>query len=295
MPQDLLDMFDELERQSSKPSKDNFLRAPFGYPGGKTKSVRYILEHLPLRGRYIEPFGGSAAVLLARQESKLEVFNDRYAGVVAFYRVMRSEKKTKQFIEWMDLNVHSREEWVVCRDTWENLDDDIERAARWYYMTVYSFACIGRNFGRSTSTRGRMAGKIRNKLELFSRIHERFKNVQVENLDWSECIADYDGKDAVFYLDPPYVDASAGAHKHTMSHSDHRTLLETIFSMQGFVAVSGYSNPLYEEKPWDKRFSWDSFVSLKSLAYSDSNKKGHLEGQEERDHAEEVLWIKESK
>ena len=292
---DLLDMMEELEGNSAKPNKDHFLRAPFGYPGGKTKSVRYIIEHLPQRGIYVEPFGGSAAVMLARNPSKLEVFNDRYAGVVAFYRVMRDEKKTRAFIDWMDLNVHSREEWVLCRDTWETVDDDVERAARWYYMTVYSFSQIGRNFGRATSVRGRMAGKIRNKLELFAKIHERFQYVQVENLDWQECVYDYDDKDAVFYMDPPYIDASAGAHKHTMSQDDHRQLLDTIFHIKGFVALSGYSNPLYEDREWDKRFSWDSFVSLQSLAYTEGNKKDHLEGHEERKHAEEVLWIKEAR
>jgi DNA adenine methylase len=293
---DLLSMFESLENNSKEPTKkDVVLRAPFAYPGGKSRSIKHIVPKLPYSDVYVEPFGGSAAVLLARSSSKLEVFNDRYAGVVAFYRCVRDPVKFAALCDRLDLTVHSREEFVHCKDTWITESDDVERAAKWYYMSMYSFGSIGRNWGRSTSARGQMAGKIRNKLAEFPAVHERFRNVQVENQDWYDCVMDYDSPDTIFYLDPPYVDANRGTYKDEMTVDDHRKLIDTVFSLKGFVAVSGYPNPLYDNQPWDSKHKWDVFISIKSAAYTEGNNKANLEGIEERGYNTECLWIKEAK
>ncbi len=294
---ELMSMFEDLDRHTVKKSKDNIIRAPFGYPGGKSRSVYKIIDKLPYRNTYIEVFGGSGAVLLGRHKSDLEVFNDRYAGVVAFYRCMRNPEKLDAMIKWIDTTVHSREDFVWCKDTWENCHDDVERACRWFYMVKYSFASKGTNFGRSTSGRGNLAGKVRNALPLFPGIHERLKNVQIENQDWYDCISDYDSNDAVFYLDPPYIDAYRGTYKHEMSQDQHRSLLELVFSCKGFFAISGYSNPLYENQDWDHRHEWDVYVSIKSEAYTDTNFKSQLESADKnnRGKAKEILWVREAR
>lgn len=293
---DLMDMFEDLERNTTPKSKDNIIRAPFGYPGGKSRSVYNIVERLPYSNTYVEPFGGSAAVLLARHGSPLEIFNDRYAGVVAFYRCMRDPVKADALVKWLDMTVHSREDFVWCHETWENCSDDVERAARWFYMTKYSFASKGRNFGRSLTGRGNLSGKVRAALPLFPIIHDRMAGVQIENQDWYDCITDYDASDAVFYLDPPYIDAYRGTYKYEMTNDDHRRLLNLVFTSQGFFAISGYPNPLYENQDWDNRFEWEVFVSMRSEAFTEGNSKAHLESADKgnRGHAKEVLWIREA-
>jgi DNA adenine methylase len=292
---DLMNLFNDLDRQSqvSTDKDSKVLRAPFGYPGGKTRSVDNIVKHLPYRKIYIEPFGGSGAVLLARQPVDLEVFNDRYAGVVAFYRCLRHPEKYKSLIELLDLTVHSREDFIDAKQTWCEETDDVIRAAKWYYMVNYSFGSLCRNFGRSTSPIGQMAGKVRNKLKYFSHIHSRLKNVQIENQNWLDCIRDYDSFDTVFYIDPPYIDAHQGTYEHEMSHNDHRHLIETVFSLKGFVALSGYSNPLYENNPWDHQYSWEAFVSMESCAFTEGNRKECRQLLTKRAKIQEVLWIKE--
>lgn len=295
MSEDLMDLFDELDANTEQASKDIIIRAPFPYPGGKSRSIDKILPLLPHSKVYVEPFGGSAAVLLSKRPVRLEIFNDRYSGVVAFYRCMRDPKKYQLLFDKIDLTIHSREDFVNCKANWQATDDDVERAFCWYYMVCYSFGSLGRNFGRTLAGQGRLSGKIRNQLEHFDMIHARFKNIQVENQDWYDCLKDYDSHDTVFYIDPPYIDASAGVYKNEMSRDEHRKLIETIFQLEGFCAVSGYSNPVYEENPWDGRHEWESFVSIKSIAYTDTNYKKQLEGVEKREHAKEVLWIKENK
>lgn len=291
---DLMDLFDDLDRQTIPESKDTILRAPFGYPGGKSKSLSKILPHLPYRNTYVEPFGGTGAILLGRHPSNLEVLNDRYMGIVAFYRVLRNPKLIQAFVERLDLTLHSREEFVYCRDTWKFVDSDLERAARWYYMMLASFGSMGRNWGRSIKGKGSMAGKIFNHIKHFPELHDRLRKVQIENQDWYDCIIDYDTPETVYYIDPPYIDAHQGSYKHILSHDEHRKLVETIFSIKGFVALSGYSNPLYENQPWDDRHSWEQFVSLQSTVYTEGNAKAHLEGLDKTHNAQEILWIKEA-
>jgi DNA adenine methylase len=296
MALDGYDMFAELDRLSDDKPRQKILRAPFGWVGGKSRSIKHLLEHIPYRSSFIDVFGGSGAVTLAREKSKLEVFNDAYSGVTAFYSVVRDPDLFERLLDRLDLTVHSREDFLLCKETWKNTNDPVERAARWYTLIQYSFGSIGRNFGRATSGgRGGMAGKIRNKLKYFPEIHARFRNVQVENLDWEVCMRDYDNGDAVFYCDPPYVDVNRGTYKSEMSIERHRDFLDVVFQCSGFVAVSGYSNPIYENQDWDDRFEWESFVSIQSMAYTETNKKEQLKGQESRTHATEVLWIKEAK
>jgi len=294
MSKDLFDMLEGMADNEAPDTREDILRPPFSYPGSKSRSVEKILPHLPYTGVYVEPFGGSAAVLLARRPSKLEVFNDRYAGVCFFYRCIRDAGLLHQLCERLDLTIHSREEFIWSRDTWENADDLVERAARWYYMTMYSFGRLGRNFGRSTSSKAKLAA-LQSKLPLFPKIHERFRTVQVENQDWSQIIKDYDNHETVFYIDPPYVDTDSGVYKNKMDHDDHKRLIDAIFKCKGYCAVSGYANPLYDNLPWDEKHTWEAFVSLQSMAYTESNNKEQLKGQESRSHSEECLWVKEAR
>ena len=266
-------LLDDVEYNSTVRSREDILRAPFPYPGGKSRSIEKIIDLLPFTKKYVSVFGGSGCDILARPRAEFEVFNDRYAGVVAFYRCLREPKKLEALMERLDLTVHSREDLVWSRDTWEFQESDIEREARWYYMMNYSFASLGRNFGRSTSGNSAFAGKLRKKLKRFPLIHQRFRYVQIENQDWEQCMQDYDSTETVFYCDPPFIEADSGIYKHKMTKDDHKRFIETVFAMKGFVAVSGYSNPIYETLPWDGRHEFDVYVSIKSQAYTEENHK----------------------
>lgn len=294
--EDLFQMLENMERTTSVTGKDQFIRAPFGYPGGKSRSLGNLLHHLPIRRSYVEPFGGSGVVLLNRPVSQLEVYNDRYGGVVAFYRCLRDTAKLDALIDRLDLTVAAKEEWIWCHDTWDNCRDDVERAARWFYMHTYSFSNKGRCWGRQTKSKS-MAGKVRDKLSTFPTLHQRFKNVQVENQDWRECIKDYASRETVFYHDPPYFYkvSFSKIYDHGMRKKDHEQLLNTIFRTKGFHAVSGYASDLYDSYDWDERHEWDVYVSVGGRAYVEGNNKAHLKDKEDTKRAVEVLWIKDVK
>lgn len=295
--ENLFHLFEQMDRTSTKRGKDTFIRAPFGYPGGKSRSLGELLHHLPMGRVYVEPFGGSGVVLLNRSASKLEIYNDRYGGVVAFYRCIRDSEKLDSLIDRLDLTVTAKEEWIWCADTWkDNALDDVERAARWFYMHTYSFSNKGRCWGRQTKSIS-MSGKVRDKLSSFTQLHQRFKSVQIENQDWRECIRDYASKETVFYHDPPYFYkvSMTKIYDFGMREEDHRQLLDLIFSSPGFHAISGYASSLYDNRDWDERHEWEVYVSVGGRAYTEGNNKLHLKDKEDAKSATEVLWIKDNR
>ena len=59
------------------------IRAPFPWFGGKgnPKIKNAILTALPPHTRYIEPFGGGASILMAKEQVEVETYNDVNRGV----------------------------------------------------------------------------------------------------------------------------------------------------------------------------------------------------------------------
>ncbi len=64
----------------------------FGWYGGKYSHLDWLLPLLPPTTHYCEPFGGSAAVLINREPSPVETYNDIDGEVANFFRVLRHQK-----------------------------------------------------------------------------------------------------------------------------------------------------------------------------------------------------------
>jgi DNA adenine methylase len=66
-------------------------RIVFGWYGGKFNHLDWLLPLLPRAHHYCEPFSGSASVLLNRDPSPVETYNDIDGEVVNFFRVLRDQ------------------------------------------------------------------------------------------------------------------------------------------------------------------------------------------------------------
>ena len=289
MSQDMLALLQALDQTDDV--REQYVRAAFPWPGGKSKSIDNILPHLPYRKKYGEPFGGSGAILLARRPCDLEVFNDKFSGVTCFYRVIRDRVKMNKLLDRLALCLHSREEFIWSKQTWKDCEDEVERAARWWYMVTCSFGAQGRNFGRALKGKVQQGPKLKSNLKLFPECHLRLMNVQIENQDWRQILNDFDDKDMVWYLDPPYRLSHKGMYECEMSDSDHQELLERIQKLQGFVAISGYDDPMYNRYKWSRKLQWKAFVTATAQAGTETN---HLRKEDmQRGYAIETLWIKD--
>jgi len=290
---ELFDMLSDLTDDFEDDSRDNvILRAPFGYPGGKDKSVVEIINKLPYRDTFVDVCGGSGIITLNRKKSKvLDVYNDRWSGVTCFFRMLRTNHD--ELRDSINMAMHSREEFVYAKTHYEDIQlSDLERATLFYVMISHSFGKLGRNWARSLNSK--VTFKRNYDVEYWRELHTRFSEVQIENLDWKNVLKDYDGPNTVFYIDPPYPYTDQSIYKHKFKNEDHIKLLDYVHhNVQGYVAVSSYKNDLYSKYPWDDIHVWPVKITIDSKSSTDS---GHREykGQSAREMFE-ILYIKESK
>ncbi len=232
-------------------------RIAFGWYGGKFSHLDWLLPLLPEATHYCEPFGGSAAVLLNREPTPIETYNDIDGEVVNFFRVLRNEKD--DLIEAIGLTPFSREEFEKAINEAQEGLTDVERARRFYIRArqvrtgLAQTASSGRWAHCRLTSRAGMAGAVSRWLgavEALPEIAQRLLRVQIENDSALNVIRRYDSPETLFYCDPPYPHDSRGdtkAYKYEMSNEAHYRLAETLRKVQGKVALSSYHSPLMDE------------------------------------------------
>jgi hypothetical protein len=94
------------------------IKAPFPYFGGKSRAAGFVWERFGDVPRYIEPFAGSLAVLLARPQpfGGREIVNDSDGLLVNVWRAMQRDPDA--VAEWADYpatesDMHARHAWLV--------------------------------------------------------------------------------------------------------------------------------------------------------------------------------------
>jgi DNA adenine methylase len=241
---------------------------PFGWYGGKFSHLAWLLPLLPKCHHYCEPFGGSAAVLLNREPSPIETYNDLDGEVVNFFRVLRDEKE--KLIEAIGLTPFSREEFALACKLDPALPP-LERARRFYVRArqvrtgLAQTASLGRWANCKNTSRSGMSGVISRWLgaiEDLPQIAERLLRVQIENRPAAEVIRLYDSPDTLFYCDPPYVHDTRGdakAYRYEMTNQEHAELSGLLNKVRGMVAISNYQcdlmDELYPPPKWHKTVS----------------------------------------
>jgi len=214
----------------------------FPYYGGKYTHLEWLLPLLPKdidKLVYVEPFGGSMAVLLNKKPSKYEIYNDLNSDVVNFFRVLRDEKKREKLLENIFLMPYSREEYKSFFDE-ENCD--IKRAVNFYCkirMSINALAEKKCQFRLGFTSNSPLTRRIRNSVEPLWEVSNRILDVHIENKCAIELIKQCDRKNAFFYVDPPYQhDTRQKAY--CTEFYDHEQLEETLKNIKGRFLLSGY-------------------------------------------------------
>jgi DNA adenine methylase len=237
----------------------------FGWYGGKFSHLDWLLPLLPECHHYCEPFAGSAAVLLNREPSPVETYNDLDGEVVNFFRVCRSQ--SEDLLKAIALTPFSREEFAIAC----SLDPEaspLERARRFYVRArqvrtgLAQTATLGRWGNCKNTSRAGMSGIISRffgGVEMLPEISLRLLRVQIENRPALDVIRLYDDPGTLFYCDPPYVHETRGdsrAYGYEMTDQEHEALAEVLHRIRGKAAVSNYDSAfldkLYPPPKWRK-------------------------------------------
>lgn len=218
------------------------------YYGSKFRIADWIISHFPQHRHYVEPFGGAANVLLVKEPSRLETYNDLDKGLVNFFRVLR--QRPDDLIRVINLTPWSRSEYEFCLFEPDS-QDPIENARRLYFRLWMCFQGTLKahkgNFRRHKSGKRSVVSDV--KTEDLIAASKRLRLVQIENRDAFKLMSEFDSPDSLFYLDPPYVFSTRTtkkAYSFEMTDDKHREFAELICGLKGFVVLSGYPSGLYE-------------------------------------------------
>lgn len=223
----------------------------FPYVGGKTLLSDWIRTYLPDHEIYVEPFGGSAAVLLNKPRSTIEVYNDLDGDLVQFFEIAR--ERPDDLKEWVRRTPYSEElheAWVREFYDGERPDDPVERAGRFLFLryTQYAGKYEGPSGFKRDTARTRVGdshvwGDVPNRIDA---VCDRLTGVSVQNRHFSEVIEHYDREDAVFYCDPPYLEKES---TYRVDDFSHEQLAEALDGIDGYALVSYTDRPagLYED------------------------------------------------
>lgn len=262
-------------------------RPPLRYFGSKWRLAPKLMPYLPPHDVYVEPFGGSASLLLRKPRSRVEIYNDLDDDLVNLFQVLRAPGPAKALCDLLALTPYARSEFVAA---YVFTDEPIERARRTLVRSFMGHSSIGTRIDRTTGFRacnpaahGDPARSWATYPAALAQVIERIAGVAIEQLPAEELIAQRDGEGVLWYVDPPYVHATrsekktraapSAGYRHELTDDDHVSLLETLLAAKGMVLLSGYHHPIYAEM----LAGWQ-VVELDALAEGGSPRT-------------EVLWI----
>ena len=228
------------------------MKAIFKYPGSKWGLAKWIISFFPEHHSYLEPFFGSGAVLFNKPRSNIETVNDLDGNVVNLFEWIRKDP------EWLAHEIY----WTpYSRKVYDDAfasdpEDGLEKAVNFYIRLNMGrgFRTNGEKVGWKNDVQGRERAyaaldwcKIPDKI---MEAADRLRGVQIENRPAAELIQRFNSPKVLIYLDPPYVlDTRHGKqYLHEMDDAAHAELLDVALAHKGSVILSGYDNPLYNDR-----------------------------------------------
>lgn len=219
------------------------LRAPFPYFGGKRTIAETVWRALGSPKQYIEPFCGSAAILLsAPSPASLEVIGDANGFVANFWRtVVAQAEEVARFADYpvSHLDMGARHVWMMGER--ERLASELQdpnwpgdaKIAGWWLWGQCSWIGSGwcewtgqvphtSDAGRGVRATGQVphmgnagmgasssyvpwtsSGRVA--MRWLRELANRMERVRMVHGSWNRCLnSHYGGADTAVFLDPPY-------------------------------------------------------------------------------------------
>jgi DNA adenine methylase len=223
--------------------------------GGKGLFRDKLYPLLPKTGVYIEPFGGGASVLMGREPSGVEVYNDLNSSLFDFFTVLSDKVLFEKFKRRVEALPRSRQFFNEYRKKFKDEENLVKRVSMWFLIARQSFGGMcGKSWGfgsGAVSTSGGMSSPNSSWLgviEKLPEIHARLQRVQIENSPFQKIFERYDSSEALFYCDPPYCieTRKGGVYEHEMDTEQHEELVNILNNLRGCAVLSGYKNEVYE-------------------------------------------------
>ena len=218
--------------------------------GGKSKISKWIKNNLPPYKVFVDVFGGSGAVLdevvPRTNTTKRYIFNDLDSRIYTFFKVL--QHRGQDLADLVQITPYSRKFFeeacdVIYDDEKMHLLDELDQALIFLIVNRQSFG--SRMVPPwSIAREGEIVYQTWNKLhESVMEIHNKWRNVFLENLDYKELVKKWDGKATLFYCDPPYQGVEHDYYEVNKKEGfNHQEMFDLLQGIEGSCAVSYYKD-----------------------------------------------------
>ena len=180
---------------------------PLRYPGGKSRAIKFLSQHLPKIESYREPFlgGGSMALYVTQTYPNTDVWvNDLYYPLYAFWMTLRDHGQ-QLCDDLRELKTELGESYdahkMAFDDAKDKLNNDIyESGFNFYVANKCSFSGLTAN--SSFSKQASRANFTFRGIDKLPALSELIQGWRITNQSYEELLY---GRNAFVFLDPPYA------------------------------------------------------------------------------------------
>jgi len=231
--------------------------SPLRYPGGKNKLSKFVAkvcEKNDINGHYIEPYAGGASValyLLINGYVREVTINDLDYAIYAFWHSILNE--TDRFCDKIRKTNITVDNWKKFKEIHDDKNKEtlFELGFATFFLnrTNYSGVINGGIIGGFEQGGNYKIDCRFNKEKLINRIRliSKYKNsINLCNLDALELIdkiqSDNEGKNTIFYFDPPYYLKGPSLYMNHYEHSDHEEVSKKIQKIKNIRWIVSYDD-----------------------------------------------------
>lgn len=264
--------------------------SPLKWHGGKGafngKLAKWIVSLMPPHLHRVHTHaGGLSELFYSNPEGVSEVVNDINGRLTNFWRALANPRQFYAMTQRLSVTPFSEAEWEASRD---RLSDGTRDAIRFFVRCRQSLAGRMKGFTPLSRTRTRRGMNEQvsawlTAIEGLPEVHARLMRVAILTGDALDVIRQEDGKDTLFYLDPPYLQetrTTKRVYEHEMTPGRHLQLLKCLATIKGHFLLSGYRSHMYDSFAMQQAWHRREF----SIVNNASNKK-------KKDTKTEYVWM----
>ncbi|MHA1815288.1 MAG: DNA adenine methylase [Candidatus Heimdallarchaeaceae archaeon] len=237
------------------------INSPFRYAGGKFYARKLILEHIPPHSCYVEPMCGGASIFFAKKKVSSNILNDIDKELINCLIHIRDNPegiadKLNGYPASKEMHSYFKHEYKPS--------NDLERAARWFYLNRTSYSGIMNMVNCYWGYGDKYSMRPENWRKHLKRTSTKLQGVEILNLDFEEVIKKAPD-DAFLFVDPPYYNRDQDKfYTHSFSHEDHIRLMKTLRSHSERIKfLITYDN----DPDIRELYSWATSIMDKSWNY----------------------------
>jgi DNA adenine methylase len=268
------------------------INSPFRWAGGKFYARNLIIPHIPPHDAYIEPFAGGGSIFFVKPKAIFNQLNDVDGELINTYLVIQD--RAEELINFLDGEQATKERHGYYKNEFQP-KNDLERAARWFYLNRTSYSGIMKRancywgYGDKYSMRPENWGRN------IRRTSEKLQGVQVTQYDFEKAINEAPDSSFLF-VDPPYWNADQDKfYEHSFTKNDHFRLCKVLQENRDrvkFLITYDNSPEIRDLYAWANEMhdrEWNY-----TIARTDDQKAGNKEREKEkgsRDKGKEIFIV----